>query len=86
MIFMAVLITISASYESKTVLTFYNILSAFLLMYLTGLSVQLNFYSLLLKEELGRTCLNKLMPAFKDDFLIKISGCVKKYQQVTSEI
>jgi hypothetical protein len=79
MIFMAVLITISASYESKSILTFYNILSAFLLMYLMGLSVQLNFYSLLLKEELGRKCLNKLMPAFKDEFFAQMTGCTKKY-------
>ena len=55
-------------------------------MYLMGLSVQLNFYSLLLKEELGRTCLNKLMPAFKDDFFIQMTGCAKKYHQVSSEI
>jgi hypothetical protein len=55
-------------------------------MYLTGLSVQLNFYSLLLKEELVHTCLNKLMPAFKDDFFIQMTSCSKKYYQVSTEI
>lgn len=68
MIIMAIVITVSASYESRSLLTLYNILSVFLMMYLMGLSVQLNFFSLILKEDLSRECMTKVMPAFKDDF------------------
>lgn len=59
---MAVLITMAASYESKTLLTVYSVISALIMLLFLALSVQINFLSLVLKQELSGSCISRLMP------------------------
>jgi len=54
---MAVLITMAASYESKTLLTVYSVISALIMLTFLALSVQINFLSLVLKQELSGSCI-----------------------------
>ena len=76
-VFLAVVIFAAASFESRTLLSFYWVFSVLLMLFLIALSVQINISSHILKENMRDKC-HEVMPKFEQSFY-KHFNCASKY-------
>ena len=76
-VFLAVIIFAAASFESRTMLSFYWVFSILVMLFLIALSVQINISSHILKENMREKCY-EVMPKFEQSFY-KHFNCASKY-------
>lgn len=79
LLFLSVLLSIAASFESRYALMVYCVISSVLLLRLVCLVLEINYSSLIMKEEIIKTCEVDLIPILDRDFISIRLDCGQKY-------
>jgi hypothetical protein len=79
LLFLACLLSVSASWESRYSLIIFCVLAVILLIRFIALVVEINYSSLVLSEEIAQSCSIDILPTLHQDLFKQRLDCSKKY-------
>ena len=79
LLFLACLLSVSASWESRYSLIIFCVLAVILLIRFIALVVEINYSSLVLSEEIAQSCSIDILPTLNQDLFKQRLDCSKKY-------
>lgn len=83
---LAVLLSLAASFESRVGLNSFCVISFLLMVRLVALVIEINYSSLVLAENLTKTCAVDLLPHLNQTYYLESLDCGLKYTHTAQDL